>query len=153
MNPPLAVLDTNIWLDWLLFDDPSTRPLAIAHTVQSIDIIASSSTLAEFAEVIARSRFDYLAHRRGTALQRVAQVARTISTPISSAALRCSDPLDQQFLDLAIATGAQWLLTKDKALLKLARRARAQHQLTICTGTDWAKQVNAAPSHRVGSVG
>ena len=37
--------------------------------------------------------------------------------------LRCSDPDDQVFLDLALATRARWLLTHDRALLKLARRA------------------------------
>jgi predicted nucleic acid-binding protein len=35
----------------------------------------------------------------------------------------CSDIDDQKFLDLAYSSGAQVLITKDRALLKLARRA------------------------------
>ncbi|MGI4857360.1 MAG: PIN domain-containing protein, partial [Janthinobacterium lividum] len=35
---------------------------------------------------------------------------------------RCSDRDDQKFLELAARSGAHWLVTKDKALLKLARR-------------------------------
>ena len=37
--------------------------------------------------------------------------------------LRCSDADDQMFIDLALAAGAQWLFTRDRALLRLARRA------------------------------
>jgi len=39
--------------------------------------------------------------------------------------LACTDLSDQKFLDLAHTARADWLVTKDKALLKLARRARA----------------------------
>jgi predicted nucleic acid-binding protein len=35
---------------------------------------------------------------------------------------RCSDPHDQKFLELALASGADILVTKDQALLELARR-------------------------------
>jgi len=38
--------------------------------------------------------------------------------------LRCKDPDDQVFIDLALHLNAQWLFTKDAALLKLAKRAR-----------------------------
>ncbi|MFT3859256.1 MAG: PIN domain-containing protein [Aquabacterium sp.] len=40
--------------------------------------------------------------------------------------LRCKDPDDQVFIDLALHVGAAWLFSKDAALLKLARRARAR---------------------------
>ena len=39
--------------------------------------------------------------------------------------LHCSDPDDQCFIDLALAQHARWLITHDRALLRLARRARA----------------------------
>jgi predicted nucleic acid-binding protein len=38
--------------------------------------------------------------------------------------LRCRDADDQVFIDLALVHRARWLLTRDKALLALARRAR-----------------------------
>mgnify|MGYP000606137680 CR=1 FL=1 len=38
--------------------------------------------------------------------------------------LRCKDPDDQVFIDLALHVGAQWLFSKDAALLKLAKRAK-----------------------------
>jgi predicted nucleic acid-binding protein len=38
--------------------------------------------------------------------------------------LQCSDRDDQKFLALAHAEGARWLLSRDRAVLKLARRAK-----------------------------
>lgn len=38
---------------------------------------------------------------------------------------RCRDETDQKFVDLALAESAGWLLTRDRALLKLSRRCRA----------------------------
>jgi predicted nucleic acid-binding protein len=35
---------------------------------------------------------------------------------------RCGDPDDQKFLELALASGARWLLSKDNELLRLDRR-------------------------------
>jgi predicted nucleic acid-binding protein len=40
-------------------------------------------------------------------------------------ALRCTDPDDQMFVDLAHAAGARWLVSRDRAVLRLARRAAA----------------------------
>ena len=52
---------------------------------------------------------------------------------------RCSDPDDQIFIDLAIAQGAQLLLTRDRALLKLARKAQ-RHGVWVATPERWAAQ-------------
>jgi predicted nucleic acid-binding protein len=62
-------------------------------------------------------------------------------TPVAQApaGLRCSDADDQVFIDLALAERAQWLLTHDRALLKLARRAAALG-LRIVRPADWAAQ-------------
>jgi predicted nucleic acid-binding protein len=51
--------------------------------------------------------------------------------------MRCTDPDDQVFIDLALACKARWLLSKDRALLKLARRARALG-LSIQPPASWA---------------
>jgi predicted nucleic acid-binding protein len=38
--------------------------------------------------------------------------------------MRCTDTDDQKFIDLALAHGARWLLSRDRAVLKLGRRTR-----------------------------
>jgi predicted nucleic acid-binding protein len=44
--------------------------------------------------------------------------------------LTCSDPDDQVFLDLGLAQPTRWLVTHDRALLRLARAAR-HHGLRV----------------------
>ena len=57
----------------------------------------------------------------------------------SPAAMRCTDPDDQKFIDLALRSGASALLTRDRAVLKLARRARG-HGLRIETAIAWQQR-------------
>ena len=45
--------------------------------------------------------------------------------------LVCRDPDDQKFIDLALASGARWLISRDKALLALAKRARPRGLLVL----------------------
>ena len=52
--------------------------------------------------------------------------------------LRCSDPDDQQFIDLAIARRAHALLTRDRAVLRLAPRAR-RFGVLIATPEAWLR--------------
>jgi predicted nucleic acid-binding protein len=54
----------------------------------------------------------------------------------ASAHLHCRDPDDQMFLDLALAAGARWLVSRDRALLHLRRRAQS-HGLAIVTPEQW----------------
>jgi len=52
--------------------------------------------------------------------------------------LRCKDPDDQVFIDLALHVGAKWLFSKDAALLKLAGRARKLTGLEVMPLTQWS---------------
>lgn len=57
---------------------------------------------------------------------------------------RCADPDDQKFLELALVSGARWLLSKDNELLKLDRRSRAGGLFAICLPQQWSIR-DAAP--------
>jgi predicted nucleic acid-binding protein len=127
-GPALIVLDTNVVLDWLLFNDPSSTPFAAAIARGEVRWVASPAMRGELVEVL----------RRGLAAARHAGPARLLATWDDHATLlaepprlpgtvplNCSDPDDQKFLDLAHAAGARWLLSRDRAVLRLARRAAA----------------------------
>ena len=49
------------------------------------------------------------------------RVARKVMVGKPTRQPRCADPDDQKFLELALAAGADFLVAKDQALLKLAR--------------------------------
>ena len=121
------VLDTNVVLDWLLFRDPSSAPFAAAIASQAVRWVASLAMREELATVLKRGLA--LAHSTEAAVVLAAWDAHVIlveAAPIlpSAMGLQCSDPDDQKFLDLAHAHSASWLLSRDRAVLKLARRAR-----------------------------
>jgi predicted nucleic acid-binding protein len=135
MPQPAAVLDTNVALDWLLFADPSCTALGTAVTSGRLRWLACPRMRDELADVLARG----LAAQRGTAVEIVLAAfdahAQLFDAPPASA-LRCADPDDQVFLDLACASAARWLFSRDRAVLRLAPRARPLG-LRIVTPQSW----------------
>jgi len=57
--------------------------------------------------------------------------------PGAAGRLHCTDEDDQKFIDLAISAGAHTLVTRDKALLRLARKALERHGVRICSPEAW----------------
>ena len=123
--PPVAVvLDTNVVLDLLLFADPSTEALQTALAGGPWCWLATLPMRGELARVLGYPALAAPMARRGLCADRVlARFDRcSMLQPVASAAaVRCSDPADQCFVDLAVAHRAL-LLSKDKAVLRLRRR-------------------------------
>lgn len=133
---PIVVLDTNVVLDWLLFKEPSVGALAAAVTSAHVRWIATAAMREEFIHVL----------RRGLAATRHADLASLTATWDAHALvlpaapqhrLRCTDPDDQKFVDLAFAARARWLVSHDRAVLRLKRRA-ADLGLTVLAPRRWA---------------
>lgn len=142
-EPAAAVLDTNVLLDLWLFRDPVVEPLRAALAAGVLQAFRSPATDAEFAEVLGRPELFSIAPERQTLLLGAWQAAATPAEATQSAPWVCRDPLDQKFLDLAVSVRAGWLITKDRDLLKLARKARREG-LLIATPERWASSMLAA---------
>ncbi len=54
---PIIVLDTNILLDILVFDDERAHPLRAALDAEQLEAVATDKTFAEFLDVIGRKQF------------------------------------------------------------------------------------------------
>lgn len=142
---PDAVLDTNVVLDWLVFRDPVVEGLA--HDIEQARVrwLVTPSMQAELRRVL---DYDDLV-RRGAEAGGVLTVAarhwHVVDEPAGGAPLhlRCSDPDDQMFIDLALARQVPWLVTRDKALLKLAARAR-QLGTTVMKPHRWPRAACAS---------
>ena len=133
----IAVLDTNVLLALWLFRDPVVEPLHAAIAAGQLQPVRSAATDAEFAEVLARpGLFSVEPERQGRLLGAWQAVASLVAVS-HAAPWVCRDPLDQKFLDLAVAAQAGWLITRDRDLLKLARKTRRQG-LLIVTPENWA---------------
>jgi putative PIN family toxin of toxin-antitoxin system len=121
---PRIVLDTNVALDWLVFQDAGAQALGRALARRSVCWLATIAMRAELAHMLAHASLARWVPDSERALASFDALATLTPAPASPGALRCQDPDDQMFIDLALAAPARWLLTRDKALLRLARRAR-----------------------------
>ena len=120
---PRAVIDTNVLLDFWVFDDAASRPLRAAVENGQVNALRSGDSVDELTQVIMREKFELATEARFGILRDWDRLATPVER-VFAAPFACSDQADQKFLDLAYTARADWLVTKDKALLKLARRAR-----------------------------
>ena len=118
------VLDTNVVLDLLLFDDPAVAGVRRAFEDASVAWLATEAMRAELERVLTYPRIATRLGRLGlTATEVLANYDRLVQSrpPAPATAIRCRDHDDQIFIDLAVAHQAV-LLSKDLALLCLSGR-------------------------------
>lgn len=118
------VVDTNIVLDWLVFEDPATAGLRDALTcgqhvwLATVAMREELRRVLDYPQILRRLQVRQLS--AAMVLERWdAQTLLVAEAP--RAPYRCKDSDDQKFIDLAVAHGAT-LLSKDKAVLSMARR-------------------------------
>jgi predicted nucleic acid-binding protein len=121
-DAPIIILDTNALLDWRVFKDPSALPLAEALQAGRLRWLASPAMQTEWGHVWPRSVFARWQPDPALTTTVFAHAQMVDEPPRGP--LRCTDPDDQVFIDLALHVGARWLLSKDAALLKLNKRAK-----------------------------
>jgi|SRR5436190_13292460 len=130
------VLDTHVWLDWLVFDDPGVRLLRDAVQLGRAAIFIDAACDAELERVLA---YDLGKHKvaQAAALAQARRLAQRIENSLSPAARaglpRCRDADDQIFLEAALAARADVLISKDRALLELNRRRTRALPFLVCT--------------------
>lgn len=137
---PAIVLDTNVVLDWLVFRDPSCLALGAAIESGQVRWFAAEALRRECDNVLARGVGADRAPDLGALAdtwQRLAVIHPAAPPAGGHPPCRCTDPDDQKFIDLALRTGARWLLSRDRAVLKLAGRAR-RAGLLILPPARWA---------------
>jgi putative PIN family toxin of toxin-antitoxin system len=121
--PPRAVIDTVILLQAATNpDSPSWAALALADTGR-IQIVASNETLKEADEVFARpsvrKRFKTLDDQRAREFLGVVRHLAEIHVNVPKTVSLERNHKDEPFLDLAVASGAAYLVTRDKDMLDL----------------------------------
>ncbi|HEY5292522.1 MAG TPA: putative toxin-antitoxin system toxin component, PIN family [Burkholderiales bacterium] len=122
---PLLVLDTNVVLDWVAFNDARVRPIAAAIERGTLRAATSGACLQELRRALGYAQVKLDAAAQALAFERYLAHASVFDIPEPDVAMDlplCEDPDDQKFLELAWHARASHLLTRDKALLKLARR-------------------------------
>lgn len=119
------VLDSNIWLDWLVFADPGTARIRAAVEAGDAEVFIDNACEAELRRVLGypfRKKILEPAQQEACIAQCLAMCRRIEKTSASSKLPKCKDPDDQKFLAAALAADADYLVTKDVDLLELSRR-------------------------------
>ncbi len=137
---PRVVLDTNVCLDLFLFQDPACAPLLAALEGGEVQAVTRDDCRDEWRRVLHYPRLPIDDAQRPAleaAFDRLAWQVPTKVLPDDLRLPRCADPDDQKFLELALAAGAHWLLSKDNELLKLDPRMRSAGLFRILRPSDW----------------
>jgi putative PIN family toxin of toxin-antitoxin system len=135
------VIDTNVVLDWLAFRHPIGPPLEDALRTGRCRWLCTGAMRDELARVVVRESLARWAIDAAAVLAVFDALGVDTREPGPLAAterLHCTDPDDQMFIDLAIAARAQALLTRDRAVLRLAARAR-RFGVLIATPEAWLR--------------
>ncbi|MFM0738987.1 putative toxin-antitoxin system toxin component, PIN family [Paraburkholderia xenovorans] len=121
-----VVLDSNVWIDILVFDDPHTRPIRAALENGALVALIDARCFAELAYVLDYPQFAHRHVDKAAALAVVERLAQRVEPAALAEDARplpkCKDRDDQKFLELAHGAEADWLVSKDRAVLKLAKR-------------------------------
>lgn len=150
---PRIVLDTNVSLDAFVFADAGTASLRAALTSGAIEAVTRDDCREEWHRVLHYPQLRLDADRREAAAALFDRHVRCVTTEASPQALpRCADPDDQKFLELARDAGARWLLSRDNALLILARRMQRDGGCLVLTPEAWAAMFAAHADADAGQI-
>ena len=146
MSPTKLVLDTNVVLDLVVFRDEGARPLARALESGVAIAVTSHACLEELGRVLAYPQFKLNELAQSHAFEGFRARAALLDMPPPSANPDlpiCADPDDQKFLELAWHANASCLVTKDKALLRLARAVARLGRFSALNPTLFGRQFQA----------
>ena len=136
---PAIVIDTQVVMDWLVFRDPRVQALTAAVTSGALRWLVAPAMRDELRHVLGRgvaaSYAPDLAFIEAQFDAHASPVEGIAPQPLA-ARLVCRDPDDQKFVDLALSAQARWLISRDKAVLALAKRAKPRG-LLILTPERW----------------
>ena len=155
IEPPVYILDTNIWLDWFVFACEPDTPMAWlknAMAEQGATLVMTQGMWDEWVDVLGRAQFKIEPERQADIwAQTRALVTWTTTPPTPFDRIRCSDKDDQVFIDTALALKVDWLISKDKHLLSLRQRAK-KRGVQIVTPEQWARLNGQVALHTLGFV-
>ncbi|HEX5125838.1 MAG TPA: PIN domain-containing protein, partial [Rhodocyclaceae bacterium] len=121
------------------FRDPNLLPLRACIDSRSAILLTRNECLEELRRVLAYPQFKLDSAAQTAVFEDYARAATCIpdacavEIEAAKALPQCGDPDDQKFLQLAWDGIAHALLTRDKLLLKLARRPILRERFAIIT--------------------
>jgi putative PIN family toxin of toxin-antitoxin system len=137
--PKVIVIDTNVCLDLFVFKDPRWAGLLAALESGAVEAVTRSDCRDEYNIVLHYKHLPLDDDSRPLAAARFDQLIKVVAPAESGVRLPvCTDKDDQKFLEVARDAQAAILITKDKALLKLARRLAKAGMFKVMVPEAWS---------------
>jgi putative PIN family toxin of toxin-antitoxin system len=133
------VLDTNVCLDLFVFKDPRWDALLSAMQAGQIDTITREDCRTEWLRVLDYPHLPVTPENKPAIIAEFDRYMRCLQIEaVNSFGLPiCTDRDDQKFLELSLQADVAYLITKDKALLKCAKKTAKQGMFTIIAPQSW----------------
>ena len=143
MDSILAVLDTNVCLDLFVFRDPAIKPFHDAIKADTFHAITREDCREEWLRVLDYPKLNLDLTEKERSKLEFDKLIQLIEPKKQDYHLLpiCSDKDDQKFMELAFDARARVLITKDKALLKLARKNTRNGFFRIISPDQWKQLV------------
>ncbi len=134
------VLDTNVCLDLFVFHDPRWATLLAAIESGTVEAVTRADCRDEYRVVLHYSHLPLDEQTRAVSAERFDALIKVVEPQPKLVRLPvCTDRDDQKFLEVARDAGAEILITKDKALLKLARKTAQAGLFRIMVPEAWLR--------------
>ncbi len=156
-NKPITlVLDTNVVIDWLVFDDPFMNPLRQGVRDARVSVLTHAYAITELKRVLAYPQLKLSLPQQQEIFSRyqdetnIAQMPNDFSPKhlmLPGGFPRCRDRDDEPFLALAFHAKVDALASRDNAVFGLKTRA-AKFGLTILN----VQQLMAMLSEKLESI-
>ncbi|MFA9217509.1 MAG: putative toxin-antitoxin system toxin component, PIN family [Sphingomonadaceae bacterium] len=141
VHPQRIVLDTNVCLDLFVFHDPRWAGLLAAIESGAVEAITRADCRDEYHFVLHYPHLPLNDASRPLSAARFDALIKLVAPAESGLRLPvCTDKDDQKFLELARDAKADILITKDKALLKLAKRLSKAGLFRVMVPEQWSLQ-------------
>ena len=122
---PRLVLDTNIILDLLVFQDPAAEVIQMVLDAKLMEAVRTEASMLELMDVIQRPNFKLSKEQQQIILKQWESSSRLLdNSAIESAPFTCRDPDDQVFIDMAFSIRPALVLSKDLRVLELGAIAQ-----------------------------
>jgi len=120
------VLDTNVILDLLVFQDPAAEVIQTVLDAKLVDAVRTEASMLELMDVIQRPNFKLSKEQQQIILKQWESSSRLLeNSAIEPAPFTCRDLDDQVFINMAYSIRPALVLSKDLRVLEL--RAVAKH--------------------------
>lgn len=137
-----VVLDTNVCLDLFVFHDPRWQSITQGIQNQRIQASTRKDCREEWLAVLHYPHLPVSAENRDSIIAAFdAHITCCEVVQKGTILPRCTDKDDQKFLEYCCDANIDVLITKDKALLKLARKIQRLQLFSILTPEKFVDQL------------